>query len=231
MYEPIRSARRYTIARLVAAHFALTLVVNLVFFAGNTFRPLASATGGLLTGSLLVNLVFIGVLIGLIPIGFGRLRLYDLGVIARNVPVGLAYTLGIWGAAQAIHLIAGLVTYGSVSLNRDWSNPGFMLGMALAQILGNALFEEIAYRGFLFPQLYLRLAGLRDAGIQTISLSLDGSTASLHDGLRGVSGTFEMTMDAFEIAADPRHGSRPCRSRSRRVGTRWCRRTPPCTGR
>lgn len=162
MYEPIRSARRYTIVRLVAAHFALTLVVNLVFFAGNTFRPLASATGGLLTGSLLVNLVFIGVLIGLIPIGFGRLRLYDLGVIARNVPVGLAYTLGIWGAAQAIHLIAGLVTYGSVSLNRDWSNPGFMLGMALAQILGNALFEEIAYRGFLFPQLYLRLAGLRD---------------------------------------------------------------------
>lgn len=76
-----------------------------------------------------------------------------------------------------------------------------------------------------------RLAGLRDAGIQTISLSLDGSTASLQDGVRGVSGTFEMTMDAFEIAADPRHGSRPCRSRSRRVGTRWCRRTPPCTGR
>ena len=29
--------------------------------------------------------------------------------------------------------------------------------------LGNALFEEIAYRGFLFPQLYLRLAGCGSA--------------------------------------------------------------------
>ncbi|MCC6803284.1 MAG: CPBP family intramembrane metalloprotease [Anaerolineae bacterium] len=161
MYEPIRSARRHTILRLVAAHFALTGVVNLVFFAGNTFRPLASATGGLVTGSLLVNLGFIGALVGLVMHGFGRLRCYDIGVIPRHIPVGLAYTLGIWGAAQVIHLFAGLLTYGTVSFHPDWVNPGFLLGMVLAQVVGNALFEEIAYRSFLFPQLYLRLTGLR----------------------------------------------------------------------
>ena len=162
MYEPIRSARRHTIPRLIVAHFALTIIVNLVFFAGNTFRPLASATGGLVTGSLLVNLVFIGVLVGLIMLSSGRLRFYDIGVIPRHIPVGLAYTLGIWGAAQIIHLVAGLITYGTVSFSANWANPGFLLGMVLAQIFGNALFEEIAYRSFLFPQLYLRLTGLRD---------------------------------------------------------------------
>src|SRR5450759_2749583 len=41
-----------------------------------------------------------------------------------------------------------------------------------------------------------RLASLKAAGIQTISLSLDGSSPERHDGLRGVPGTFDMTMQA-----------------------------------
>ncbi len=41
-----------------------------------------------------------------------------------------------------------------------------------------------------------RLASLKAAGIQTISLSLDGSSPECHDGLRGVPGTFAMTMEA-----------------------------------
>jgi radical SAM protein len=45
-----------------------------------------------------------------------------------------------------------------------------------------------------------RLASLKAAGIQTISLSLDGSSPELHDGLRGVPGTFAMTMRAAEWA-------------------------------
>lgn len=47
-----------------------------------------------------------------------------------------------------------------------------------------------------------RLAILRDAGISSMSLSLDGSDADRHDGLRGVPGTFDMTMSAFETAAE-----------------------------
>ena len=45
-----------------------------------------------------------------------------------------------------------------------------------------------------------RLASLKATGIQTISLSLDGSSPELHDGLRGVTGTFAMTMRAAEWA-------------------------------
>lgn len=160
LQDPIRAAQKHTILRLVAAHFALTAVVNLVFFAGNTFRPLASATGGLFTGSLFANLVFIGVLVVLIILRLGGLRPYDVGVIPRNIPRGILWTVGIWAVAQGIQLLAGLLEHGTVSLRPEWANPGFMLGMILTQLGGNALFEEIAYRGFLFPQLYLRFTAL-----------------------------------------------------------------------
>lgn len=45
-----------------------------------------------------------------------------------------------------------------------------------------------------------RLAELKDAGVQAISLSLDGSSAEAHDGVRGVPGTFEATLEALEWA-------------------------------
>ena len=47
-----------------------------------------------------------------------------------------------------------------------------------------------------------RLAELRDDGIAAISLSLDGATAASHDGLRGVPGTFDATLEALGWAAE-----------------------------
>ncbi len=170
--EPIRSARPSTLIRFIVVHFTLTAVVNLVFFAGNTFRPLASATGGLLTGSLVANLTFIGVLVVLIIMRYGGLRLYDLGVIPRQIPVAILYTLGFWGLAQIIHLIAGLLYYGHVVISPDWDNPQFMIGLILTQIVGNALFEEIAYRGFLFPQLFIRFAAMADRPWRRVALAI-----------------------------------------------------------
>ena len=47
-----------------------------------------------------------------------------------------------------------------------------------------------------------RLAEVQRAGIQAISLSLDGSDPFRHDGLRGVPGTFDLTMTALDWAAE-----------------------------
>jgi radical SAM protein len=46
-----------------------------------------------------------------------------------------------------------------------------------------------------------RLAEIHKAGVQAISLSLDGSDAAHHDGVRGVAGTFDATVRALEDAA------------------------------
>ena len=43
---------------------------------------------------------------------------------------------------------------------------------------------------------------LKAAGIQNISLSLDGSTAEIHDGFRGVAGTFATTLESARFARE-----------------------------
>jgi radical SAM protein len=43
---------------------------------------------------------------------------------------------------------------------------------------------------------------LKQAGIQRISLSLDGATRESHDSFRGLAGTFDRTVRAFEMAGD-----------------------------
>ncbi len=43
---------------------------------------------------------------------------------------------------------------------------------------------------------------LKAAGIQNISLSIDGSTAEIHDGFRMVAGTFETTLESARIARE-----------------------------
>jgi radical SAM protein len=47
-----------------------------------------------------------------------------------------------------------------------------------------------------------RLAEVKADGVQAISLSLDGSTAAYHDGVRGVPGTFEATLEALRWAEE-----------------------------
>jgi membrane protease YdiL (CAAX protease family) len=200
--EPIRRARRTTLIIFLIAHFILTAIVNLVLFAGNTFRPLASATGGLFTGSLLANLVFIAALVVVIILGFGRLRLYDVGLIGRNILPAVVYTIALWGVAQVIHLFAGLSVNGEVQLNPDWLiyGVGFMIGLLLTQIFGNALFEEIAYRGFLFPQLYLRLTSLNNRPWTRLGVALLISQTAF--ALSHIPNRIYLGMSAGDIAID-----------------------------
>ena len=47
-----------------------------------------------------------------------------------------------------------------------------------------------------------RLAGLYQAGARAISLSLDGSTAEVHDRFRGVPGVFGWTLNAWQAARE-----------------------------
>ncbi len=49
-----------------------------------------------------------------------------------------------------------------------------------------------------------RIASLRRAGVKIASISLDGATAAVHEGIRGVDGHFERTLDAIRRLR--RHG-------------------------
>lgn len=163
MPDPIRRAPTGAVYLFIAAHFVLITVVNLVFFAGGVFRPLAEATNGWITGTLIANGIFLIVLVGLVMLIGARLRPYDVGLIRANVLPAIGFTAALWLLAQAVHLIAALLDHGQVTLLPAWSAQGasVILGALSAQLFGNALFEEIAYRGFLFPQFFLIFSALR----------------------------------------------------------------------
>lgn len=46
------------------------------------------------------------------------------------------------------------------------------------------------------------LARVRDAGVRRVGISLDGSTAAVHDGFRGFAGSFKRTMEIVQRIAD-----------------------------
>jgi MoaA/NifB/PqqE/SkfB family radical SAM enzyme len=49
---------------------------------------------------------------------------------------------------------------------------------------------------------YTVLSELKNHGVEGVGLSLDGSTAERHDTIRGVSGTFDRTLDAIRWAGE-----------------------------
>ncbi|MCA9909125.1 MAG: hypothetical protein KC519_10795, partial [Anaerolineae bacterium] len=149
MNAPIRFARRGTLLWFVVVHAVLITVVNLWLFASGAFHPLAQMTGGLVNGTLIVNLVLAIILVWGVIVRFGGLRAYDIGWIPQQLGVGIVSTLALWLAAQLIHLAAGAASNGAIMLAPAFTagQSGIAMGALIGQIFGNALFEELAYRG------------------------------------------------------------------------------------
>ena len=64
----------------------------------------------------------------------------------------------LWLAAQAVVLLINGVN-GDIHFDPAWSERGVttMLGALIAQLAGNAFFEEVNCRGFYLSQLYLKI--------------------------------------------------------------------------
>jgi membrane protease YdiL (CAAX protease family) len=134
---------------------ALAAVINLIIFPSGLFEPVARLTGGLINVTLAVNLVMIAALVYVLMIGFGRLSWADLGIRKNRLLSGVAGTLAVWVIIQLITMTIGLIVNGEVRWNGIWQKYGItlILGDLISQVFGNSLFEEIAFRGFLLPQI------------------------------------------------------------------------------
>lgn len=132
-------------------------------------------TGGLVQAPLLAGPFYFAI-VGTVIFGIGRLRFSDVGWRRRDVGPGLLVTLGFWVAMQPALVIWVLVTGGQLQWNAAWNpssdwGPGRILGGLLAQLLGNALLEEMVFRGFFLPQFYLKAAArFRPAAALLIAL-------------------------------------------------------------
>jgi membrane protease YdiL (CAAX protease family) len=111
-------------------------------------------------GNLFFYATLLLVAVGGVLFGLGRLRPADVGLDRKKLREGIVVTGSIWLLDQAIGAIYGIVTTGPI-VDPSWTTNGVeeTLLWAAVMFLGAALYEEIAFRGFLFPQLYLKFRG------------------------------------------------------------------------
>lgn len=101
------------------------------------------------------------VAIGGCAIVVGRLRPRDVGFRLSKLPEALAVVACVWIVIQAVHSVAGLLSHHSLHWDDAWQRFGVtdrLLWLAV-MLLGPALTEETIFRGFFFPQLYLKCSG------------------------------------------------------------------------
>ncbi len=160
-------------ARALVAVLALQVVASVLANAVVFQKPVLSwlgqlylATRGWVHPDLVANAIPLVLVVGVGMLGLARLRLRDIGLRATAVGPALLATALFWLGLQGLFAAAALF-YGGPTWVAAWRDPGpgYILGPLLGQVLGNALVEEAAFRGFWFPQLGLklqrRLAGRR----------------------------------------------------------------------
>jgi len=156
MFDVKETPWKVILAYLVASTILLS-TINLVLFPGTFFDPITKATRGLIDATLQANLLNI-LVFSLIVFGWGKLRPVDVGLNRKKLGQAFVLTALLWLTTQAIILLMNWFN-GDIHLDPGWTERGatVVLGRLFAQTFGNALFEEMEYRGFYLGQFYLKL--------------------------------------------------------------------------
>lgn len=161
---------------------SVTFVVLLLLFVATDrflvriFLPLQEATGGLINLTFLNYFVLFIVIVGGLLFGVAKLKPGDVGLRLSDLLPGIVVTALVWITIQLVALVLNLAAFGHVTVDRVWLVPlgtTSMLGaIFFGQLLGNALFEEITWRGFMLPQCYFKLTGLQKRARTRIVIAL-----------------------------------------------------------
>ena len=202
--DEVRPTTWRVLALAIVAIVGSLLLSNYVLFqgrVGEVLTGLKSETSGWVSSTLVAGLLTLAIF-AVVVLGIGRLRPSDVGWNARSAGVGLLVTLGFWIAMQGALLLIAALRGEAVALHQAWTSRGvgFVLGGLLAQLLGNALTEEVQFRGFLLPQLYRQATGRYRRGV-ALAIALVG-THVLFALSHIPNHVFVKQMTAAEIVAD-----------------------------
>ena len=141
-------------------YMALRIVWPTVVFSlklHEWLQPLARLTGWLINATMLSYLWSFFVL-WLILVCWGKLSAADLALDFSKLKTGVALTIAVWVLMQIGHATIWLTEGESVRLHADWTKRGVtvVLGLLIAQLFGNALFEEIVFRHVFVSQWFER---------------------------------------------------------------------------
>jgi hypothetical protein len=159
--ESVRSASPLTIlASLLGAIMALLLIWGWLF-AGTWLDSLLAHLGGVVGPTFVASMFALAIQL-VIFLGMARLSLRDVGVTTRGLLGGLLVGFWMWLAVQVVLLVGALVHGDGIALDPNVDREH--VRMLVDQVAGNALEEEIIFRGFLLVQVVLlarRLLGPR----------------------------------------------------------------------
>lgn len=164
---------------------------------GRFLRGLAWWQNLNLFGSLLIFAV------GGVVFGVGRLRPRDLNLGARRLLEAAVVIVPAWAIMQLWPLVAT----GNAVVDPFWTTIGVarMLRWAAVMFLVVAMYEEIAFRGFLFPQLYLKVRGSHPVRFWTALVASQMLFAiahiPAHIAFRHLSGVLLLKEVAFQAVA------------------------------
>ena len=167
-----------TLALALALYLAVNFLVVFVLFPSGVLRVLAGPTGGLVSSTLVANAVVMVSVLGVLRWKSG-LGAADVGLASRGVAAGAVVTALSWAGINLFQALWGFHVDARVQPDTSWTQFGALhtVGVFLAQLLGNALFEEILFRGVLFEQLRLRLLSRGTGAAMSLLLALLPSQA------------------------------------------------------
>lgn len=158
----VRSVGPKFVAIVLFAHVVQSIIVNQVLFPLGILLPIQKATWGLLNTTLLANL-FSMLVVFTLMFRFAGLKPKDVAL----KPVGSGDTAIVRGvvwtivALAIVHLasVIALLAMGKPFEFFNWFSPvgRNQVGNVAGQFFGNAIYEEVLFRGFLLPQLVLLL--------------------------------------------------------------------------
>lgn len=127
-------------------------------------RHLAQSSKGIIQPTLFFSSILFVIVIFGILIRAGKLHVDDIGLSSSTLFDGILYTVGTWIFLQGILVIASLFTESGIMLSDTFKSQNCpkTLGILGGQLFGNAFVEEVMFRGFLLPQIYLKLGGRSD---------------------------------------------------------------------
>lgn len=131
------------------------------FFIGDLqiINTLFQYSTGLIQPTLVIMGLAIFLFIYLLIIKTLNLRYTDLGLKRDKLFKGIVLTFLLWSSVQATDALILIITQGNLHFHHIWSYNMIIdaIGSFIAQVFGNALFEEIFFRGFILTQLIVIL--------------------------------------------------------------------------
>jgi len=159
IFKSTREVSWSVITGVVIAFIGTSLLNHFVLGKNKVFFGLFDITKGLIHPILLYDLISIAILV-IILFGWGHLKPREVGCLKKALKPALLFFLGFWIVAQGCFAVLSWIGTGTLEWNIAWQQGWIaVIGLLIAHLLGTGVYEELAFRGFMLPQFFLKFGG------------------------------------------------------------------------